>query len=186
METKKVNEIELVDILEFETDTKFKNNALKVKSLAPRIIAKDFKIYVTKDVYNEIKDEIKEPAKRAIFFNGNKDQPIVKFLAERGLTIKRFNERVRRGWTYEEALNTPIGELPESRQRKKRVQAFIDVRASKGGSKVLGGNNLLPTDHLSLNKVTEYLDIREENAVDEFNKKENENFTRDDRKKGKK
>lgn len=43
-------------------------------------------------------------------------------LKERGLTIKIFNARVRRGWNYEDALNTPKGHKNPVHERKKGLR----------------------------------------------------------------
>lgn len=178
---------EFINVKDIKTSREFAKEYLRIKSLVGMLSWRDVDVYIKKADYEKYKEVLETPPKKHFQVDKTK-QPIYMFLAERGLSVKLFNKRINRGWTYEEALNTPKGDVRPS--IKKRVQAFTDSKTKASGAILRGlqgkQQQALPKELNTLKTISNFLDIREENAVDEFNKLENESFTRDDRAKPKK
>ena len=80
----------------------YKNEYEKIRSIAPKLQHRGVKIYISKDDYIKHKDVIE--TKLYTIFTMKNQSPIVEMLKQRGLSIKTFNRRVRRGWSYEDSL----------------------------------------------------------------------------------
>lgn len=98
----------------------YKNEYEKIRSIAPKLQHRGVKIYISKEDYLKHKDII-ETKLQASFIPKNQN-PIVEMLKERGLTIKLFNRRVRNGWSYEDALNTPKGDKNPAHVKKRELR----------------------------------------------------------------
>lgn len=95
----------------------YKNEYEKIRSIAPKLQHRGVKIYIAEDDYIKYKDVIE--TKLQTNFSIKNHNPILEMLKERGLSIKLFNRRVKRGWSYEYALNTPKYDKNPAHERKR-------------------------------------------------------------------
>lgn len=111
--------MELIALQDLDSQA-YKNEYDKIRSIAPKLHHRGVKIYISKDDYLKHKDVVEN--KLEARFNMKKSSPILEMLKQRGLTIKIFNARVRRGWSYEDALDTPKNYKNPAHERKKGLR----------------------------------------------------------------
>lgn len=155
----------------------YKNEYEKIRSIAPKLQHRGVKIYISKDDYLKHKDVI-ETKLETKYGNKTSIQPIVDMLKERGLCIRVFNRRVKNGWSYEDALNTPKGDKNPAHERKKRVTQFTGgIAGGSGGSIMRGADKLVLAKPLNkLGDIAEFMGIKPDSEIQHFNEKENESF----------
>lgn len=111
--------MELIALQDLDSQV-YKNEYDKIRSIAPKLHHRGVKIYISKDDYLKHKDVVEN--KLEARFNMKKTSPLLEMLKERGLTVRIFNARVRRGCSYEDALNTPKSHKNPAHERKKGLR----------------------------------------------------------------
>lgn len=154
----------------------YKNEYEKIRSIAPKLQHRGVKIYIAEDDYIKYKDVIE--TKLQTNFSIKNHNPILEMLKERGLSIKLFNRRVKRGWSYEDALNTPKYDKNPAHERKKRVQQFTGGKAGGSGGSIMRGDDkiVLAKPLNKLGDIAEFMGIKPDSEIQHFNEKENESF----------
>ena len=172
---RKENNMELIALQDLDLQV-YKNEYEKIRSIAPKLQHRGVKIYISKDDYIKHKDVIE--TKLQTNFTMKNQSPIIEMLKQRGLSIKTFNRRVRRGWSYEHALNTPKGDKNPAHVRKKRVTQFTGgIAGGSGGSIMRGADKLVLAKPLNkLGDIAEFMGIKPDSEIQHFNEKENESF----------
>lgn len=167
--------MELIALQDLDSQA-YKNEYDKIRSIAPKLHHRGVKIYISKDDYLKHKDVVEN--KLEARFNMKKTSPLLEMLKERGLTVKIFNARVRRGCSYEDAINTPKNYKNPAHERKKRVTQFTGgIAGGSGGSIMRGADKVVLAKPLNkLGDIAEFMGIKPDSEVEVFNQKENENF----------
>lgn len=165
-----------------DTDlSNYRNEYEALKSILPKLAWRKVSIYVAEDDYEKYKEFIikKQPSR----FGTKSHQKLNwnTYLSMRGLKPSTVRNRIKLGWSLEDAVNTPKGDKNPARLSKKRVQAFTDNNKASGAilRGVTGKNQFALKGRLNtLGEAEEFLNNNKQvkNEWDVFNDEENAKY----------
>lgn len=120
----------LINIADIDTQFEYKNDADKISSLCVRAFKKNIKIYISKEDFEANKEYFYYHTTHKLFRPKYvyQKKTIRQIITENNLKIKvsTVRDRIKRGWTYEEAINTPVGDRrPTYESMAKRRAAMV-------------------------------------------------------------
>lgn len=143
----------MIDLSTIETEINFKSPEDKVRSIAYRAVKRGIKVYIAEADFKEFQRELTCTTNHKLYQPKYyaEGMPLRKWLKAKGLSEieKLVVQRIRNGWSLEDAISIPKGDRTKRRKRKmaeyrsKHAVTYAGVKASHIASTSGGGKRAI-------------------------------------------